>query len=250
MPGSLNSDQAKAAQQAYDTNTPFYGKQATSLGQLSLMENSFDQMMKDGKFMQLGPGAGIRTQFAGIWNQFARTVGLPQTDMINPAQIASSEDTFKQTRTLGIQTLQTLMGNNQREAESIVDGMIAAQPGVQNTYLGASMLLESIRSQVSRGMDMHDYQTMWRHNYGNLANSAEAFDHDYPAAGYSERALNVVGMNANMSATDMVNLAKQYHLTPEQLNGVLKNQFNNDGTRIQRGPTGELPGQVPTTPGQ
>jgi hypothetical protein len=162
-------------------------------------------------------------------NTFANMTGMKLP--FDPETISGGEALFKETQRLGAQVTQNLApgGHN---AASTISNLTKAVPGIDNTYLGAKLLITGYKQLLQRDVDYHDFQTQWLADHNNtLVGSDVAFNKAHPPQEYANVAYDQMGMTDKgfKSPQNIVNAVKQGWLSPQEAINIRKQQFPNGG---------------------
>ncbi len=170
-----------------------YNNAGPSLALLDEMDRNFDNMSKDGGFMTPGSFGELRAKTAKMLNTIAQANGaVPPFD---PSKVASAEDILKGTQRMGPAVLQTLLGQQREAAETIKNMNEKGVPGIENSPLGAKLLISSIAQATKRQMDLYEFKNaLAPGNGGDLTGADAAFNKLHPATGYIDKALKEFGL--------------------------------------------------------
>jgi hypothetical protein len=196
---------------------------------LQSMEADLDKVAAGGAFTQPGAYGASRLDVAKAINTFANMTGMKLP--FDPETISGGEALFKETQRLGAQVTQNLApgGHN---AASTISNLTKAVPGIDNTYLGAKLLITGYKQLLQRDVDYHDFQTQWLADHNNtLVGSDVAFNKAHPPQEYANVAYDQMGMTDKgfKSPQNIVNAVKQGWLSPQEAINIRKQQFPNGG---------------------
>lgn len=228
IPVMSQASAAQATQMMQDFSTAGvreFGAAQQSLGYLKQMDNDLDTLAKGGGALTPGAGEQWRLKLANTANTLAQSLG--GKPVIDPSKVASGEAANKITNTLGFNLVNQFLGG-QREAYGTIEKGIQSVPGIENTYLGGKLLVESLRQTAQRAIDQRRFQQSWAAaNGGNLAGSVEAFNASFPPEKYAERALARFGMTEKgFDSPQAVKAAvAQGYLDQDQAVKILSSQF-------------------------
>ena len=170
----------------------FEGAQ-TTMGMLQQMDSDLDNMIKTGGFGVPGTAAKARLMLENAANTVASITG--KKPPFDPSQVASSENFIKAMTTMRLSVLNTMLGT-QREAAQTISSMGEAVPNINNSYLGAKMLVETFRQMSKRVMDERAFDNWYmQQTRGNLTGAEEAFNQLHPAQEYARQAMDKFGMD-------------------------------------------------------
>jgi hypothetical protein len=191
------------------------------------MEEDLDKAAAGGSFTQPGAFGSARADVAKTLNTFAGMAGIKLP--FDPETIASTEDLYKQTQRLGAQVTQNLApgGHN---AASTISNLTKAVPGLDNTYLGAKLLITGYKQLLQRDVDYHDFQTQWLADHNNtLVGSDVAFNKAHPPQEYAKQAYDSMGMTEKgfKSPQNLRDAVKQGWLKPQEAANIAKQQWPN-----------------------
>lgn len=222
-----------AANQIQDLGTAFTGPELrmfenakVAKGQLSEMESNFDGMAAGGGFMTPGALGQLRLNASKLLNTFSQITGKEPN--IDPSKIAKAEDILKGTERMGFSTLSTLLGDQQHAAAETVNHAVNAVPQLENSYLGAKLLINSIRATQDRVIDERNFKNWWQtQTKGDLRGAAEEFNRLHPAEDYIKSVLQSFGLDKNgfKHPQDVMDQYKKGYLTKEQAKTILQSQF-------------------------
>lgn len=208
-----------------------YTNQNSAKALLQYMDNSFDNLVRGGGFQQPGAAADFRGNVAKAIGTLAQIAGKNPSDYsIDMSKVANAEEFNKQTKVLGTQILTTMLGN-QREAAQTIDKFISSVPGINNTYMGGKLLLDTYQAAIQRGLDERNFKNAWQANptnQGSLLGAAEAFNNQFPAEGYAKNVLAKHGMNERglwQSPEALRGAVAQGYLTPGEAKILAVKQF-------------------------
>jgi hypothetical protein len=103
-----------------------------------------------------------------------------------PDKIASWESLTKESLRLGFALSRSL---GAREAMQVVQSAIKANPGIQNTPLGARMVMNAIRESAQRDADYYRFATQYGTQRGHLVGADIEFNKANPPELYGRRAI-------------------------------------------------------------
>jgi hypothetical protein len=183
---SVEKLQTTAAENYEKARESYNGAQQTEKT-LAEMEDSFRTLNQTG-WSSTGPAAQARLGLARAINSIWQVLGVKGNDLpFDPNTIASWEDLEKNSTRLGFALARTL---GAREAMQIVQGAIKANPGVNNTPMGAQMVLNSIRQNAQRDNDYFEFATNYAQTHGgDLVGAGVAFNKAYAPSLYARRAI-------------------------------------------------------------
>jgi uncharacterized protein (DUF952 family) len=150
---------------------------------LDRMDAAMQQLPAEGWQAQ-GPGATWRTEVAGNINAITKTLKLPP--VFDPSNQAALEETFKDNFKLG-STLARSLGS--REAASVVQSAVAANPGPENTRMGYQRIVAGLRQAAQYEKDKAAFYNSYRASYGHLQGADNAFRKANPVERYADRAI-------------------------------------------------------------
>jgi hypothetical protein len=187
-----------------------------ALGSLDYMDHAYDQMRSTGGFLVPGTGAAFRGAFAKAVNTMAQITNV--TPPFDPQTVSSIEDFNKESNKLGVMTTSLMLGQ-QREAAQTIQTMINTVPGVNNTYLGGKLIIDSLRAQAQRVIDERNFVNEYQaRNGGTLLGGQEAFNREHPALQYANGVLDKYGLTPTgfKSRSDIQNAIQQGFITRAQ----------------------------------
>jgi hypothetical protein len=206
----------------------------TTLGMLNNMDNDMDEMLKEGGFGVPGTAAKFRIALMNAANTLQSIRG--KEPAFSSKQIAAAESSMKATRTLMISSLTQMLGA-QREAAQTIAGMAEAVPGIDNSYLGGKLLVDTFRSAAKRVVDEREWDNRWASaNGGNLTGAAEAFNRAHPAQDYANTVFDKYGLRADgkfKSPQNVLDYVARGYLTKEQGLDILNSQFPGKGKNFK-----------------
>lgn len=193
-------------------------------GYLAQMGADFDQMTKSGGMQVPGAGASFRTSFTNAINTLYQ--GLDEKPPFDPTTQAAAENMVKNTRTMGITLLTTLLGN-QREAAQTIHNIQQSVPSIDNSYLGGKLLIDTIGAANQRQIDRRNFENAWQaKNQGNLQGADESFNAQAPMTDYTNKVLDKYGLSPEgfKDLGSLENAARLGYLTPAQAAAEAKRQ--------------------------
>lgn len=213
------AQQAAATARAADWNGSelhaFQNAQMTS-GLLDQMGADFDAMVKAGGWQVPGAAANLRQSFTGALNTFYQ--GLGQKPPFDATAQAAEENLTKNTRTMGLTVLTTMLGN-QREAAQTIHDITQAVPSINNSYLGGKILIDTLGAANQRNIDRRNFENAWQaRNQGNLQGADEAFNEQAPMTQYTDAVLAKYGLGPSGFETlpALENAARLGYISPKQ----------------------------------
>lgn len=172
-----------------------YSNAVATKGSLLEMNSAFDELVKGGGSGFLTPGglgAQFRTNAAKSINSFYQMIG--QSPPFDPSKVAWTEDITKNMNRMRLTVLTQLLGN-QREAAETIQSMEQAVPGINNSFLGAKVVMSMLNAGSQRLIDERNFKNAWSQKFGgNLSGAAEAFNNAKPATSYVADAFGSLGM--------------------------------------------------------
>jgi hypothetical protein len=212
-----------------------YGSAQTLQGSLYTLDTGVDNLISESKgnfntnLLVPGAGAEVRANFARLINTMYQMAG--KTPPIDPTKVATMEMLIKTTKTTGMEALNHLFGG-QREALQTIQTAISTIPGIENTYLGAKLIIEGLKMGAQRVIDQREFEYLWLSNpanQGNLIGAAEKFNELYPAQMYAQHALEKFGLTpAGFRSPDDIGEAyRRGWITEQQGEDILHKQFPN-----------------------
>ncbi len=204
-----------------------FNNQNNALGMLQYMDNAYNTLVKGGGFQVPGTAANFRLQFSKAVNTLAQMTGSKPP--FDATKTASAEDFIKQTNLLGTGILTTMLGN-QREAAQTISKFMQSVPGIENTYMGGKLLIDTYRGALQRGIDYRNFLNTWQSNpanQGSLVGASEAFNKAYPAEKYADQILAKHGMTEHgfTSPETIRNAVREGYLTPDEAKSIAIKQF-------------------------
>lgn len=192
------AQQAAATSRMTEWNGPelhaFQNAQMTS-GLLQQMGADFDSMAKAGGLQIPGAMGGLRNSFANTVNTIYQ--GLGEKPPFDPEAVGAAENLVKNTRTMGLTVLTTMLGN-QREAAQTIHDITQAVPSIDNSYLGGKLLIDTLGAANQRAIDRRNFENAWQaKNQGNLQGADESFNQQAPMTGYTSKVLAKYGLGPN-----------------------------------------------------
>lgn len=198
----------------------------TTMGMLRQMDSDLDNMISSGGLGVPGTAAKARLMLENAANTVASITG--KKPPFDPSQVASAENFIKAMTTMRLSVLNTMLGT-QREAAQTISSMGEAVPNINNSYLGAKMLVETFRQMSQRVMDERAFDNWYmQQTRGNLTGAEEAFNKLHPAQEYAKQALDKFGMDTSGKFKDpqtVLRYISQGYLTKDQGNKILNQQF-------------------------
>lgn len=219
---------ATAAQQYADSTKP-YNNAVSSLGTLSYMDNEISSLAKQGGWLTPGSGGEARENIAKavntVWNVFGGSGSPP----IDPSGVADAEAIYKGTRTMGAQLLSNLTGQSHQAAQTI-ESLTAAVPGLDNTPLGAKLLINTYSAIAQRTVAERQFDNWYMqqpNQQGNLINAETEFNRLHPPEATANKVLGDLGMSANGFSDPSVvaNYVRQGYLSRDQGAKILQQHF-------------------------
>lgn len=210
-----------------DQDLKMFRSAQTGQAALRYMDRAYDQLIDGGKGGMLTPGtlAEFRTGVARGVNTLAQALG--KAPPFDAEKVASAEELMKQTNNLVLQVKDQFFGGS-REAASVIEGIGKQIPGIENTYLGSKLLLDSVQAAFQRVIDQRNFENSWQaRNKGYLVGAAEAFNKANPSDGYVDQVLGKYGLSEK-GFTDpqaVGNAVKMGWLTQAQGADALRRQF-------------------------
>jgi hypothetical protein len=202
-----------------------YTNAQKGMAQLATMTNSLDSLTKGGGFLVPGTAAELRVDIAKTGNTIMTMLG--EKPIFDPDKIASAEEFVKDTNRLAITVTNQMLGG-QREAASVIHGIVRSVPALSNTWLGGHLVADGLIAANQRVIDQRNFQTEWAaRNRGNLTGSIEAFNNAFPAKIYAQKVLDKYGLTENgfKGLTGLENAVKQKLIEPEQAAKIYQDQF-------------------------
>lgn len=198
------------------------------IGTISLMSNDFDALAKGGaNWQQPGTLGDLRNGFAKTANTIAQLTGekLP----FDPQKTASWEDLTKNTGRLALMVTNQFLGG-QREAASTIQGIAKTVPNIENTYMGAKLVMESLKSSMQRVIDERAFDNAWLadpKNGGNLTGADVKFNQLYPAKDYAQHTLDKFGLTPDgfKNKASIAKALESGFLTRKEANDIYSKQF-------------------------
>jgi hypothetical protein len=154
--------------------------------QVSIMEANFREL-NSANWSTAGTGAEARLNMAKAANSIFTALGVKDEKLpFDPDKIASWESLTKESLRLGFALSRSL---GAREAMQVVQSAIKANPGIQNTPLGARMVMNAIRESAQRDTDYYRFATQYGTQRGHLVGADIEFNKVNPPELYGRRAI-------------------------------------------------------------
>jgi len=177
-----------------------YDAAKTSKSQLDYINNALDQLAGS-FFLEPGAAGQKRVDIGRGWNTFWSAlenagVKIPDKILINAEELRAAESLIKASTILQFSTVKQAFGA-QREAAQTIATAGRAVPGIENTPLADKLLVESLKSQSDRVIDLRRFQSEWLADprmHGDLTGSVEAFDKLHSPESYSQNTLRKFGL--------------------------------------------------------
>jgi hypothetical protein len=158
------------------------------IGTVQYMRDELNVIMHGGAGLQPGPLHDLRLDLAKRVNMVHQMFGM-KGPFDDTESIANSEAFNKQMVQALTDFTNTAFGA-QREAAQTIQTMARGVPGLDNTYAGNMLVLNSIEAQAQRIIDMRGYQQQWMNrNQGYLNGSDVAFNRAFPYTSYVDKAM-------------------------------------------------------------
>jgi hypothetical protein len=158
--------------------------------QLAEMESEFDALNAKPGWYSTGTGAEWKMRTGRTINTLVQSMG--GKPIFNEEKLAAGEDIVKLSKLLGMQVLTSSFGGN-REAASIVESTQKAVPGMENTPLGAKLLLSSMKEGAQFLVDQHTFMSDWYQTHkGDMVGADVAFAKAYSPNKYAFRAISQI----------------------------------------------------------
>jgi hypothetical protein len=183
-PGSL--EMQKSAGGAYEDARKKYEGAQDVKRQVAIMENNFREL-NSANWSTAGTGAEARLNIGRAANSIFSALGVKDEKLpFDPDKIASWESLTKESLRLGFALSRSL---GAREAMQVVQSAIKANPGIQNTPLGARMVMNAIRESAQRDADYYRFATQYGTQRGHLVGADIEFNKINPPELYGRRAI-------------------------------------------------------------
>jgi hypothetical protein len=183
-PGSL--EMQKGAGEAYEDARKKYEGAQDVKRQVAIMENNFREL-NSANWSTAGTGAEARLNMAKAANSIFSALGVKGEKLpFDPDKVASWESLTKESLRLGFALSRSL---GAREAMQVVQSAIKANPGIQNTPLGARMVMNAIRESAQRDTDYYRFATQYGTQRGHLVGADIEFNKVNPPELYGRRAI-------------------------------------------------------------
>jgi hypothetical protein len=183
-PGLL--EMQKGAGEAYEDARKKYEGAQDVKRQVAIMENNFREL-NSANWSTAGTGAEARLNMAKAANSIFSALGVKGEKLpFDPDKVASWESLTKESLRLGFALSRSL---GAREAMQVVQSAIKANPGIQNTPLGARMVMNAIRESAQRDTDYYRFATQYGTQRGHLVGADIAFNKVNPPELYGRRAI-------------------------------------------------------------
>lgn len=167
-----------------------YSSAMMTAGWAEQMDHAMDTLNQGGGWSVTGAGNPERMEMAKLTNSTFQTLGLKAP--FDPNKIASWEEFTKQTKTAGMQLVNSMFGGS-REAASIINGATSSVPNSENSPIGGKLVLNGIKESSNYVVDRHIFETNWANAHGgSLFGAEEAFNQQYSPAKYAKRAISQV----------------------------------------------------------
>lgn len=211
--------------------TQSYQSAQTTMGQLTLMSNIFDSLARSqdsaGDWLQPGSTGTLRAQVAGLANAFAQIMGKSELPF-DPTKIGQVDTLNKTIKNMGLSVINESLGGG-REAAQTIQTIMAAVPSLENSYLGAKLIMGSMAATAQRIIDKQVFFDEWaRARQGSLIGAAQAFNKLHPAQEYQQRVLDNLGMDSKGRFDSPEAVRTMYHrglLTEKMAGDIIRNQF-------------------------
>lgn len=168
----------------------YEGAQQT-LGMVNEMDHSFNVLNSTAGWQNTGAGAELKQDTAQVLRSVGGMFGVDFSPDFD-SKLTAAQDLEKNTTRLGMMLTSSNFGGS-REAASIINGAIKANPGLANTPQAATLLLNSIKEAAQRQVDKRVYMnTYQQRTNGDLGTADTDFDQAMPPQAYSRRALSKV----------------------------------------------------------
>jgi len=124
-----------------------------------------------------------------------------------------------------------MLGTQREAAETIKNITTKGTPSINNSYLGAKLIIESNRMAAQRLIDEHDFRNAWMadpRNKGNLQGADVAFNNKFPASSYMNKVLEEFGLDGAGKFRSPEAILSAYSrglLTPNQAKDLVRRQF-------------------------
>lgn len=218
---SLSTDFAEADRRAYESAL-------TTQGNIASMSREFDTLTQKGGAGLLTPG-GLAPEFRlslakGI-NSFYQMIH--KEPPIAPDQVAAGEGIVKNMNQMRVSVLTQMLGT-QREAAMTIASMEKAVPGLDNSVLGARLVMSLINASSQRVIDERNFKNDWSQKFGgNLSGADEAFNTQKPPTQYVNDAMSELGMTTQGfdSPESVRNAVHMGWILPSQGVKILENQW-------------------------
>jgi hypothetical protein len=183
-PGNL--EMQRGAGEAYEDARKKYEGAQDVKRQVSIMESNFREL-NSANWSTAGTGAEARLNMAKAANSIFTALGVKDEKLpFDPDKIASWESLTKESLRLGFALSRSL---GAREAMQVVQSAIKANPGIQNTPLGAGMVMNAIRESAQRDTDYYRFATQYGTQRGHLVGADIEFNKVNPPELYGRRAI-------------------------------------------------------------
>jgi len=209
-----------------DSGLRAFNNATATLGSLNYMTQDLDALAKAGGLLQPGTGAAWRTAVAKGINTMAEMAGLK--DVFDPKAVSAIDAFNKETNRMGLTVLTTMLGNQREAAQTINNITTKAVPGIDNTFMGGKLVIESLKATTQRAIDQRNWENAWQaRNQGNLNGADEAFNAAHPAQDYANAVLARFGMTPKGFASPAALKAAVANgfMTPKQAAGIGREQF-------------------------
>jgi hypothetical protein len=183
-PGLL--EMQKSAGEAYEDARKKYESAQDVKRQVAIMESNFREL-NSANWSTAGTGAEARLNMGKAANSIFSALGVKDEKLpFDPDKIASWESLTKESLRLGFALSRSL---GAREAMQVVQSAIKANPGIQNTPLGARMVMNAIRESAQRDADYYRFATQYGTQRGHLVGADIEFNKVNPPELYGRRAI-------------------------------------------------------------
>lgn len=167
------------------------------LTNVNYVDHALDTLENAGGFLTPGPGATEFGNIAATLNTMEKRFGLKQT--FSPGVVAQAQELYKQTKLMGVTGMTQFIGRG-REAAETINNFMDMVPTYENTYLGAKMILSSLKYAFQRQQDEFNFKQQWLSNPANQnnLNGADArFNAKFPPKMYVNQALADNGLTSD-----------------------------------------------------
>ncbi len=171
------------ARELMEKERPIYETAQQTLASAAIIDHDIKELGPSG----MGAGAQWRQDFAQTVNSTQQALGVKdQSLLFDPKKVAAAESFNKETLRLGFANARLL---GAREAASVVEQAIKANPGLGSSHLGAQLLNGIIAENAQRQKDRIEYMHA-NVNKQDTMQSEIDFNKQYPGVSYVRRAVS------------------------------------------------------------